>query len=93
MAKKSIVINLPIVPYHQSKHSDVVQYLEVLQELHTEVYAPDERIIAEKVSQLEKLERTETLLKGVWKECYNKVYLFFDNQLLTCGVSGVSTGF
>lgn len=65
MAKKSIIINLPIVPYNQSKHSDVVQYLEVLQELLTEVYAPDEGCIAEEVSQLEKLERTETLLKGV----------------------------
>jgi len=64
MANKSIVINLPIVPYNQSKHPDVVQYLEVLQELLTEVYAPDEGSITE-VSQLEKLERTETLLKGM----------------------------
>ena len=66
MAKKSVIINLPIVPYNQSKHSDVVQYLEVLQELLTEVYAPDEGSNADEVSQLEKLERTETLLKGVW---------------------------
>ena len=65
MAKKSIVINLPIVPYNQSKHSDAVQYLEVPQELLTEVYAPDEGSITEEASQLEKLERTETLLKGV----------------------------
>ena len=65
MAKKSVIVNLPIVPYNQSKHSDVVQYLEVLQDLLTEVYAPDEGSITEEVSQLEKLERTETLLKGV----------------------------
>ena len=65
MAKKSVIINLPIVPYNQSKHSDVVQYIEVLQELLTEVYAPDEGSNTEEVSQLEKLERTETLLKGV----------------------------
>ena len=66
MAKKSVIINLPIVPYNQSKHSDVVQYLEVLQELLTEVYAPDDMYpLNEEVSQLEKLERTETLLKGV----------------------------
>ena len=65
MARKSVIINLPIVPYNQSKHSDVVQYLEVLQELLTEVYAPDEGSNTEDVSQLEKLERTETLLKGV----------------------------
>lgn len=65
MAKKSVIINLPIVPYNQSKHSDVVQYLEVLQELLTEVYAPDEGCSTEEVSQLEKLEKTESLLKGV----------------------------
>ena len=65
MAKKSVIINLPIVPCNQSKHSDVVQYLDVLQELVTEVYAPDEGSIAEELSKLEKLERTETLLKGV----------------------------
>ena len=66
MAKKSVIINLPIVPYNQSKHSDVVQYLEVLQELLTEVYTPDDMYpLNEEVSQLEKLERTETLLKGV----------------------------
>jgi len=65
MAKKSVIINLSIVPYNQSKHSDVVRYLEVLLEPLTEVYAPDEGSIAEEVSQLEKVERTETRLKGV----------------------------
>ena len=50
MARKSVIINLPIVPYNQSKHSDVVQYLEVLL---TEVYAPDEGSNTEDVSQLD----------------------------------------
>jgi len=65
MAKKSVIINLSIVSYDQSKHSDVVRYLEVLLEPLTEVYAHDVGSIAEEVSQLEKVERTETRLKGV----------------------------
>ena len=65
MAKKSIIISLPIVPYNQSKHSDVVQYLEVLQDLLTDVFAPDNMFpLSDEVSQQQKLERTETLLKG-----------------------------
>ena len=30
---KSVIINFPIVLYNQSKHSDVMQYLKVLQDL------------------------------------------------------------
>ena len=93
MAKKSVIINLSIVPYNQSKHSDVVRYLEVLLEPLTEVYAPDEGSIAEEVSQLEKVERTETRLKGVWMSQEVLIIYYFDNQLLTCSVSGVDTGF
>ena len=65
MSKKSVIINLPIVPYNQSKHSDVVQYLEVLQDLLTEVYAPDDKYpLSHDITHLEKLERTEKILKG-----------------------------
>ena len=39
MEEKSTIINLPIVPYNQSKHSDVCQYLEYLQRLITDIYA------------------------------------------------------
>ena len=39
MAKKSVIINIPIVLLNQSKHSDVVQYLQVLQDMLTEIYA------------------------------------------------------
>ena len=65
MATKSVIVNLPIVPFNQSKHADVVQYLEILQDLLTEVHAPEDQYpLNEEVSQLEKLERTEKILKG-----------------------------
>lgn len=65
MSKKSVIINLPVVPYNQSKHADVVQYLEGLQDLLTEVYAPDDMFpLNKEMSHLEKLETTERVLKG-----------------------------
>lgn len=64
MAKKSVIINLPIVPLNQSKHSDVVQYLQVLQDMLTEIYASDDIYPLQEVAPLEKLERTEKVLKG-----------------------------
>lgn len=64
MAEKSVFVNLPIVPFNQCKHSNVVQYLEVLQDLLTEIHAPDDMWPLEDVSQLEKLERTDKVLKG-----------------------------
>ena len=65
MSKKSVIINLPIVPYNQTKHADVVLYLEVLQGPLTGVYAPDEIYpLSKEVSHLQKLERTEKILKG-----------------------------
>ena len=64
VATKSVIVNLPIVPFNQSKHADVVQYLEILQDLLTEVHAPEDQYPINEVSQLEKLERTEKILKG-----------------------------
>lgn len=42
MANKSKVISLPIVPYNQSKHSDVCQYLGHLQNFITNVHSSDD---------------------------------------------------
>ena len=42
MAKKSTVIGLPIVPYNQNKHADVVQYLEYIEDFLMKVYIPDD---------------------------------------------------
>ena len=33
MAKKSVIMGFPVVPFNQNKHSDVCQYLEYLEEL------------------------------------------------------------
>ncbi|XP_074612567.1 uncharacterized protein LOC141866909 isoform X2 [Acropora palmata] len=40
MKKKSVIIGLPVVPYNQSKHSDVCQYLEYVQKLLVDIYKP-----------------------------------------------------
>lgn len=37
MAKKSEIVMLPVVPFNQNKHSDIVQYLDWLQNLLFEV--------------------------------------------------------
>ena len=41
MKKKSVIIGLPIVPYNQSKHADVCQYLEYVQKLLVDIYKPE----------------------------------------------------
>ena len=38
MNKKSVIIGLPVVPYNQSKHADVCQYLEYVQKLLVDIY-------------------------------------------------------
>jgi hypothetical protein len=40
MQEKSIIIGLPVVPYNQTKHSDVCKYLDELQEFLATVYTP-----------------------------------------------------
>jgi len=41
MKKKSVIIGLPIVPYNQSKHADVSQYLTYVQKLLVDIYKPE----------------------------------------------------
>ena len=45
MKKKSFIIGLPVVPYNQSKHSDVCQYLEYVQKLLVNIYKPQVMIV------------------------------------------------
>lgn len=56
MANKSIK---PIVPYNQSKHADVVQYLESLQTFLTQICSPEDE-----VPSLDDLSPTEKLQKN-----------------------------
>lgn len=41
MKKKSVIIGLPVLPYNQSKHSDVSQYLEHVENLLVDIYKPE----------------------------------------------------
>ena len=40
MAKKSVIVGLPIIPLNQNKHSDVCQYLEYVENMLLEIYTP-----------------------------------------------------
>ncbi|XP_028403965.1 uncharacterized protein LOC114526566 [Dendronephthya gigantea] len=42
MAKQSVVVGLPIVPFNQSKHSDVCQYLDYVEDLLAKIFGNDE---------------------------------------------------
>lgn len=37
MARKSIMVGLPVFPYNQNKHADVIKYLEWLQDFFKEI--------------------------------------------------------
>ena len=41
MATKSVIIGLPVQPFNQAKHADVIQYLDYLEILPATVYAPE----------------------------------------------------
>ena len=41
MAKKSVIMGLPILPFNQNKHSDICQYLEYVENLLLEIFTPE----------------------------------------------------
>ena len=41
MKQKSIIIGLPVVPFNQSKHSDVCQYLQYVEDMLVDIYTPE----------------------------------------------------
>lgn len=41
MKEKPIIIGFPVVPFNQSKHSDVYQYLQYVQDLLIDIYKPE----------------------------------------------------
>lgn len=66
MSKKSCILGLPIVPYNQTKHSDVCQYLEYLENFLTEVFRPEnEPQILDDEKKEEKSRQRDRILKGV----------------------------
>ena len=46
-ATKSVIIGLPVQPFNQSKHADVVLYLDYLENLLGEVHAPENQQVPE----------------------------------------------
>lgn len=40
MSTKSVLINLPVQPFNQAKHADVIQYLDYLESLLVQIYSP-----------------------------------------------------
>ena len=55
MKKKSVIIGLPVVPFNQSKHSDVSQCLEYVQSLLLDIYKPEVQRIYVNFFKLSKL--------------------------------------
>ena len=45
MKEKSVIIGLPVVPFNQSKHSDVCQYLQYIQNLLVDIYKPEVQFV------------------------------------------------
>ena len=41
MKEEPIIIGFPVVPFNQSKHSDVYQYLQYVQDLLIDIYKPE----------------------------------------------------
>lgn len=39
--KEPVITGLPVVPFNQSKHSDVCQYLEYVQSLLLDIFKPE----------------------------------------------------
>ena len=66
MSKKSVIVGLPIVPYNQTKHSDVCQYLQHIEDFLLDVYTPDnEQPIPKVATAAEISARSDRILKDV----------------------------
>ncbi|XP_028410627.1 uncharacterized protein LOC114533317 [Dendronephthya gigantea] len=63
MAVKSTVISLPILPFNQSKHSDVCKYLDHMQEFLLNVHSP--KYQSSSTDKKCSTEEKEKILKGV----------------------------
>lgn len=65
MATKSTVIGLPILPYNQSQHSDVCQYLDEIQNFLYETHCGDEEDPHYPPSVQDEISKKEKILKDV----------------------------
>ena len=65
MAKKSVIIGLPVQPFNQSKHADVIQYLDYMEGLLGTIYTPEDHQVPANESTEEKQARMDRILNGV----------------------------
>ena len=66
MAKKSVIIGLPVQPFNRSKHSDIIQYLDYIGGLLAEIYTPEDHQLNQKnESTEEKQARMDRILNSV----------------------------
>ena len=64
MANKSVIIGLPVQPFNQSRHADVVQYLDYLESLLGEVHAPENQQVPENETSNARQARLDGILNG-----------------------------
>ena len=66
MSKKSTIVGLPIVPYNQTKHSDVCQYLEYVEQFLMGVFRPEnEPEILDQEKKVERAKQKDKVVKGI----------------------------
>ena len=65
MASKSVIIGLPVQPFNQSKHADVIQYLDYLESFLAEVHAPENQHVPENESSNARQARLDRNLNGI----------------------------
>ena len=66
MSQKSCIVGMPIVPYNQTKHSDVCEYLEYIENFLVEVFrSENEPEIKGDERKVEKAKKKDRILKDV----------------------------
>ena len=65
LASKSVIIGLPVQPFNQSKHADVVQYPDYLESFLAEVHAPENQRVPENESSNARQARLDRNLNGI----------------------------
>ena len=66
MSKKSCIIGMPIVPFNQTKHSDICQYLDYIENFLLELFKlENEPDILDDEMNEEKAKQKDQILKGI----------------------------
>ena len=66
MSKKSCIVGMPIVPFNQTKHSDICQYLDYAQNFLLELFKPKNELnVLDNENNEEKAKQKDRVLKGI----------------------------